>query len=155
MSAPTDILLRSVERPPADERSPSRRSRAVKSALLGSVAISFLAACGEDDLARCIDPSTSEIVDVSRCDSEAADGTGGRYVWNFGGSSDDTNVGTTVDGGDNVDPADQATISSYGGFGENAQASGTGVRQLASGGEEDSDGKKKSSSSSSGKSSGG
>jgi len=154
MSSPPDILARSPERAPAAVAATGRRSRAVKSALLGSVAISFLAACGDDDLARCTDPSSSEIVDVSRCDTEAGDGTGGRYLWNFGGSSDDTNVGTTVDGGENVDPADQASISSYGGFGANAQQSGTGVRQLASSGEEDSDGKKKSSSSS-GKSSGG
>jgi len=133
--------------------STGRRSRGVKSALLGSVAISFLAACGQDDLARCIDPSTSEIVDVSRCDDETRNPRG-RYAWNFGGTSDDTRIGTTVDGGENIDPSDQASISERGGFGANAQQSGTGVRQLASTGEDDSDGKKRSSSSS-GKSSGG
>jgi hypothetical protein len=119
------------------------------------VAVSFLAACGQDDLARCIDPGSSEIVDVSRCDSEAADGIGGRYLWNFGGTSDDTRIGTTVDGGDNIDPADSASISERGGFGANAQRSGTGVRQLASSGEEDDFDRKKKSSSSSGRSSGG
>ncbi len=132
-----------------------RRSRAVRSALLGSVAVSFLAACGEDDLARCVDRSTSEIVDVSSCDNDADDGFGGRYFWNFGGSSDDTNIGTKVNGGENVDPADQASISQRGGFGANAQESGTGVRQLASGAEEGEDSDKKKSSGSSGKSSGG
>lgn len=124
------------------------------SALLGSVAVSFLAACGEDDLARCIDPSTSEIVDVSNCDREAEDGLGGRYLWNFGGSSDDTNIGTTVDGGENVDPADQGAISQRGGFGANAQQSGTGVRELAETAAEEEDGDRKKSGSS-GKSSGG
>jgi hypothetical protein len=128
-------------------------SRAVKSAMLGSVAVTFLAACGEDDLARCVDRTTSELVDVSRCDSEAADGYGGRYYWNFGGSSD-TNIGSKVSGGDNIDPADQAAISQRGGFGANQPTSGTGVRELAAtGGEEDGD--KKKSSGSSGKSSGG
>ena len=130
-----------------------RRSRAVRSALLGGVAVSFLAACGEDDLARCVDRSTSEIVDVSSCDEEAADGIGGRYYWNFGGSGD-TAVGSTVDGGENIDPADQAAIAERGGFGANAQQSGTSVRELASA-EGEEDGKKKKSSSSSGKSSGG
>jgi hypothetical protein len=148
MTPPSDTLSRPT--PP----STGRRSHGVKSALLGSVAISFLAACGQDDLARCIDPTTSEIVDVSRCDAEASNGSGGRYVWNFGGTSDNTRIGTTVDGGENIDPSDQASISERGGFGANAQESGTGVRQLASTGEEDSDGKKRSSSSS-GKSSGG
>jgi hypothetical protein len=155
MRAPTD----SRPRPPAPsvaEASPrGRRSRTVRSALLGSVAVSFLAACGEDDLARCIDPSTSEIVDVSNCDREAEDGLGGRYLWNFGGSSDDTKIGTTVDGGENVDPADQSAISQRGGFGANAQRSGTGVRELAETAAEEEDGDRKKSSGSSGKSSGG
>jgi hypothetical protein len=154
MSAPPDTLIPRPDRASAGDPPPGRRSRAIKSALLGSVALSFLAACGEDDLARCIDPSSSEIVDVSRCDGEADNGYGGRYVWNFGGTSDDTSIGTTVDGGENIDPADQASISERGGFGANAQQSGTGVRQLASTDEgDDSDGKRKSSSS--GKSSGG
>ena len=152
MSAPPDTRLRSADQAPAEEPATGRRSRVVKSALLGSVAVSFLAACGQDDLARCIDPSTSEIVDVSRCDDEATNRRG-RYLWNFGGTSDDTRIGTTVDGGSNIDPADQAAISQRGGFGANAQTSGTGVRELASsGGEDDSDRKR---SSSSGKSSGG
>ena len=154
MGAPFDILPRSAEKVSAGETATGRRSRVVKSALLGSVAVSFLAACGQDDLARCIDPSSSEIVDVSRCDAEAADGTGGRYLWNFGGTSDDTSVGTTVDGGSNVDPADQASISERGGFGANAQQSGTGVRELASSGAEEDDSDRKRSSSS-GRSSGG
>ena len=154
MSAPPDISLSPADRASAGEAATGRRSRAVRSALLGSVAISFLAACGQDDLARCIDPSSSEIVDVSRCDAEAADGTGGRYLWNFGGTSDDTRVGTTVDGGSNVDPADQASISQRGGFGANAQTSGTGVRELASSGAEEDDSDRKRSSSS-GRSSGG
>ena len=124
-------------------RSPAR---VAKSAMLGSVAVTFLAACGEDELARCVDRSTSEIVDVSNCDREAADGIGGRYFWNFGGSSD-TDIGSRVNGGDSVDPADQASISERGGFGENAPQSGTGVRELASqGAEEEEDGKKKKSS---------
>ena len=153
MSAPPDTLLRSADQAPAEEPTTGRRSRVVKSALLGSVAVSFLAACGQDDLARCIDPSTSEIVDVSRCDDEATNRRG-RYLWNFGGTSDDTRIGTTVDGGSNVDPADQASIAQRGGFGANAQTSGTGVRELASSGEED-DSDRKKRSSSSGKSSGG
>jgi hypothetical protein len=112
--------------------------------MLGSLAVTFLGACGEDDLARCVDRSTSEIVDVSRCDDEAADGIGGRYFWNFGGSGD-TAIGSRVDGGENIDPADQTSISERGGFGANAQESGTGVRELASGAQEgeDSDGKKR------------
>jgi len=69
-----------------------------------------VAGCGQDNLARCVDCSTSEIVDVSRCDSEAANGTGGRYFWNFGGSGD-TKLGSRVDGGETVDPADQPAIS--------------------------------------------
>ncbi|CAN5510581.1 hypothetical protein BH24ACT24_BH24ACT24_03380 [soil metagenome] len=154
MSAPIDILSRQPDKASPGELGTGRRSRAVRSALLGSVAISFLAACGQDDLARCIDRNSSEIVDVSSCDAEAENGVGGRYQWNFGGTSDDTSLGTTVDGGENIDPADQASISERGGFGANAQQSGTGVRELASSGEEDSDSKKKSSSSS-GKSSGG
>lgn len=151
-----DILSRRPEPPVAEAAPRGRRSRTVRSALLGGVAVSFLAACGEDDLARCIDPSTREIVDVSNCDREAADGIGGRYLWNFGGSSGDTSIGTTVEGGENIDPADQASISERGGFGANAQESGTGVRELAESGaeEEDSD-RKKSKSSSSGRSSGG
>ena len=121
--------------------------------MLGSVAVAFLAACGEDELARCVDRQTSDLVDVSRCDTEAGDGFGGRYYWNFGGSSD-TRIGSKVDGGENVDPADQASISERGGFGANAPESGTGVRELASGaGEEEDADKKKSKSSSSGRSS--
>lgn len=131
----------------------ARRSGAVRSALLGGVAVSFLAACGEAEIARCVDRSTSKIVDVSSCDQEAGDGFGGRYFWNFGGSGD-TKVGSKVDGGDNIDPADQGSISDRGGFGANAQQSGTGVRELASAQEDDSDRKKKSSGSS-GRSSGG
>ncbi len=114
----------------------SRRSRAVRSALLGGVAVSFLAACGDDDLARCVDRNTSEIADVRFCDDEAEDGIGGRYVWNFGGSSD-TSIGSRVEGGENIDPADQGSISERGGFGANAARSGTGVREIANpGGEE-------------------
>ena len=130
----------------------TRRSRAVRSALLGGVAVSFLAACGEDDLARCVDRNTSEIVDVRFCDDEAEDGIGGRYVWNFGGSSD-TAIGSRVDGGENVDPADQGSITERGGFGENAARSGTGVREIAEpGGEEaeEEDGDRKRSKSSGG-----
>ncbi len=114
----------------------SRRSSAVRSALLGSVAVTFLAACGDDDLARCVDRNTSEIADVRFCDDEAEDGLGGRYVWNFGGSSD-TSIGSRVEGGENIDPADQGSISERGGFGANAARSGTGVREIANpGGEE-------------------
>jgi hypothetical protein len=158
MTLVPDSLLRRpdpapVDPPAGNARSPRRRrSRAVRSALLGGAAVSFLAACGEDDLARCVQQSNGQIVDVSSCDNEADDGIGGRYFWNFGGSGD-TAVGSTVDGGESIDPADQASISERGGFGSNAQQSGTGVRQLAAA-EEDSDGKKRSSSSS-GKSSGG
>lgn len=134
----------------------TRRSRAVRSALLGGVAVSFLAACGEDDLARCVDRNTSEIADVRFCDEEAEDGIGGRYVWNFGGSSD-TAIGSRVDGGENIDPADQGSITERGGFGENAQFGGTGVREVGEAGgeeaeEEDADRKR---SSGGGKSSGG
>jgi hypothetical protein len=133
--------------------SPGRAARSVRSALLGSVAVSFLAACGDDDLARCVDRTTGEIADVRYCDDEAADGIGGRYYWNFGGSGD-TAIGSTVRGGENVDPADQASISERGGFGTTAQESGTGVRELAAA-EETEDSDKKKSGSSSGKSSGG
>jgi hypothetical protein len=129
-----------------------RRSRAVRSALLGGVAVSFLAACGDDDLARCVDRNTSEIADVRVCDDEAEDGIGGRYVWNFGGSSD-TSIGSRVEGGENIDPADQGSISERGGFGANAQRSGTGVREIANpGGEEgeEEDGDRKRSKSSGG-----
>jgi hypothetical protein len=92
---------------------------------------------------------------VSRCDAESADGYGGRYFWNFGGSSD-TDVGSRVTGGQNVDPADEASISERGGFGANQPTGGTGVRELASTTEEGEDGdKKKRSSGSSGRSSGG
>ncbi|MBA3421550.1 MAG: hypothetical protein H0U12_06595 [Thermoleophilaceae bacterium] len=123
-----------------------RRSRTVRSVLLSGVAVTFLAACGEDDLARCVDRNTSEIADVRFCDDEAEDGVGGRYLWNFGGSSD-TAIGSRVDGGENIDPADQGSISERGGFGANAAESGTGVREVASSGgeEEDSDRKRKSS----------
>ncbi len=144
---------------PTPSRSPqtqvvegSRRSRAVRSALLGGVAVSFLAACGEDDLARCVDRNTSEIADVRFCDNEAEDGIGGRYVWNFGGSSD-TSIGSRVEGGENIDPADQGSISERGGFGANAARSGTGVREVAeAGGEEaeEEDGDRKRSKSSGG-----
>lgn len=127
----------------------SRRSRTVRSVLLGGVAVSFLAACGEDDLARCVDRNTSEIADVRFCDDEAEDGIGGRYVWNFGGSSD-TAIGSRVDGGENIDPADQGSISDRGGFGANAQRSGTGVREMASSGGEEEDGDRKRSKSSGG-----
>ncbi len=129
----------------------SRRSRAVRNALLGGVAVSFLAACGEDDLARCVDRNTNEIADVRFCDQEAEDGIGGRYQWNFGGSSD-TAIGSRVEGGENIDPADQGSISEQGGFGENAQRSGTGVRKVANGGEpaEEEDGDRKRSKSSGG-----
>ncbi len=130
----------------------SRRSRAVRTALLGGVAVSFLAACGEDDLARCVDRNTSEIADVRFCDNEAEDGIGGRYVWNFGGSSD-TSIGSRVEGGENIDPADQGSISERGGFGANAARSGTGVREVAeAGGEEaeEEDGDRKRSKSSGG-----
>jgi hypothetical protein len=130
----------------------SRRSRAVRSALLGGVAVSFLAACGEDDLARCVDRSTSEIADVRFCDEEVEDGIGGRYLWNFGGSSD-TGIGSRVEGGENIDPADQAAITERGGFGANAQRSGTGVREVGeAGGEEaeEEDGDRKRSKSSGG-----
>jgi hypothetical protein len=125
----------------------SRRSRAVRSALLGGIAVTFLAACGEDDLARCLERNTSEIADVRFCDDEADDGVGGRYLWNFGGSSE-TKIGSRVDGGENIDPADQGSISERGGFGANAQQSGTGVREVASSGgeEEDSDRKRSKSS---------
>ena len=154
MSAPSDILARQPDKASAGEPATGRRSRVVRSALLGSVAISFLAACGDDGLARCVDRSSNEIVDVSSCDGDGSNGAGGPYLWNFGGSSDNTSLGTKVDGGENIDPADQASITERGGFGANAQQTGTGVRELASsGGEEDSD--KKKSSSSSGKSSGG
>jgi hypothetical protein len=139
---------------PVITRNGGAGARAVKSAMLGSVAVTFLAACGEDDLARCVDRTTSELVDVSRCDAEAADGYGGRYYWNFGGSSD-TNIGSRVSGGDNIDPADQAAISQRGGFGANQPTSGTGVRELASTAAEEEDGDRKKSSGSSGKSSGG
>ena len=112
--------------------------------MAGAVLVGGLvAACGQDDLARCVDRSTSELVDVSRCDSEAADGTGGRYFWNFGGSSD-TQIGSRVDGGQTVDPADQAGISQRGGFEPNAPTSGTGVRELATAEAEDGKKKKKS-----------
>ncbi len=127
----------------------SRRSRAVRSALLGSVAVSFLAACGDDDLARCVDRNTSEIADVRFCDDEAEDGIGGRYVWNFGGSSD-TSIGSRVEGGENIDPADQGSISERGGFGANAARSGTGVREVAESGGEEEDGDRKRSKSSGG-----
>ena len=125
----------------------SRRSGAVRSAMLGGVAVAFLAGCGQDDLARCVERSSSEIADVRFCDDEAEDGLGGRYFWNFGGSSD-TKIGSRVDGGENIDPADSASISERGGFGANAQQSGTGVRELASTGaeEEDGDGKRSKSS---------
>lgn len=147
--------------PPADHRSSakpdssaaqvveaSRRSRAVRSALLGGIAVAFLAGCGDDDLARCVDRNTSEIVDVSNCDDETEDGVGGRYLWNFGGSGD-TAIGSRVTGGENIDPADPGSISERGGFGANAEERGTGVRELATSGgeEEDGDDRKRSKSS--------
>ena len=142
VARPSSVTSGSFEAPLAEG---SRRSRAVRSALLGGVAVSFLAACGEDDLARCVDRNTSEIADVRYCDEEAEDGVGGRYLWNFGGSSD-TAIGSRVEGGVMVDPADQGTISEQGGFGANAQRSGTGVREIAEAGgeaeEEDGDRKK-------------
>lgn len=125
----------------------SRRSHAVRTALLGGVAVTFLAGCGGDDLARCIDRNTTRIVDVRFCDDEAEDGIGGRYQWNFGGSGD-TSIGSRVEGGENIDPADSGSISARGGFGANAQESGTGVRELADSGGEEEDGDRKRSKSS-------
>ena len=107
-------------------------------ASLGTLAA--LAGCGQDDLARCVDARAGTLVDVSRCDAEAADGAGGRYTWNFGGSGD-TNPGGKVNGGEPVDPADQAAISQRGGFAPDAQTSGTAVREVGQGSE--AEGKKK------------
>ena len=99
-----------------------------------------LAGCGQDNLARCVDPRAGTLVDVSRCDAEAANGAGGRYTWNFGGSGD-TNPGGKVNDGEPVDPADQAAISQRGGFAPDAQTSGTAVREVGQGSE--AEGKKK------------
>jgi len=99
-----------------------------------------LAGCGQDNLARCVDTRAGTLVDVSRCDAEAADGAGGRYTWNFGGSGD-TSPGSKVSGGEPVDPADQAAISQRGGFAPDAQTSGTAVREVGQGSE--AEGKKK------------
>lgn len=127
----------------------SRRSRAVRTALLGGVAVTFLAGCGDDNLARCVDRNTSRIVDVRFCDDEAEDGVGGRYQWNFGGSGE-TSIGARVEGGENIDPADSGSISERGGFGANAEESGTGVREIADSGAEEEDGDRKKSKSSGG-----
>src|SRR3712207_6878924 len=53
----------------------------------------------------------------------------------------DTNPGGKVNGGEPVDPADQAAISQRGGFAPDAQTSGTAVREVGQGSE--AEGKKK------------
>lgn len=114
---------------PAASASTGRRSRAVASVLLGGVAVAFLAACGEDDdeVARCVDRRTDQVVDVSNCDDEARDGYGGAFFWMFGGRGS-TRIGGRAGGGQYIDPADRSSLARRGGFGSSARSSGTGVR---------------------------
>ncbi len=134
MSAPIDILSRRPERASTAEPAASRRSRAVTSALLGSVAVGFLAACGDDDdeMARCVDRRTDQVADVRSCDDDASDGFGGSYFWLFGGFGS-SRIGGRASGGQYIDPADRSSLARRGGFGSSGTSGGTGVRSVAGG----------------------
>ncbi len=133
MGAPIDILSRRPDRASAGE-SAARRSRAVTSALLGSVAVGFLAACGDDDdeMARCVDRRTDQVADVRNCDDDARDGFGGSYFWLFGGFGSNR-IGGRASGGQYIDPADRSSLARRGGFGSSGTSGGTGVRSVAGG----------------------
>lgn len=133
MTTGPDIVSR-VEPAATGGRGSGRMSRAVGSALLGGVAVSFLAACGDDDeVARCVDRRTDQVVDVRSCDREAADGYGGAYFWLLGGRGS-TRIGGRASGGEYIDPADRSSLARRGGFGSSGRSSGTGVRSVAGGG---------------------
>ena len=108
----------------------TRSSKTIALGALPVMAAAFLAGCGEDETAYCVD-ETDTVVDNSYCDDDF--GGGGGYFWAFVGGNA---AGSVVKGSkikkaaSKIASTDKAALAKKGGFGSKS-SSGVG-RSVAS-----------------------
>lgn len=99
--------------------------------LLAGAAAAFLAGCGEEEQATCVDQRTNRVADVRDCDEEGRNGYGGAFIWLYGGRGVGR-IGSPAPRGTAIDPANRGAIAQRGGFGGGAR--GGGARSAGSSG---------------------
>jgi hypothetical protein len=105
---------------------PRRSSQAVGLSVVPLLAASFLAGCGEEETAYCVDQD-DQVVENRLCDDEY-DGVGapGLFFWYFGGVGG-LRVGQRVPaGGERISASDRAALARRGGFGSRSTGEGVG-----------------------------
>ncbi len=114
---------------------PTRRSRAVRLAVVPLIAAAFVAGCGEDEeVAYCVN-AENEVVDDDFCDDDRG-GTSGFFIF-YGGSAlrgGPIGRGTVLTGGERISSTDRARVARRGGFGSSGSSASGGVGRTVSGG---------------------
>jgi hypothetical protein len=96
-----------------------KRSKSVTLVVVPLLAAAFLAGCGEDETAYCVDQD-NRVTDNSYCDR--ADNPG--FFWFFGGPG--LGRGSFAGSGDRISSTDTAALARRGGFGSSARSGGIG-----------------------------
>jgi len=96
-----------------------KRSRSVTLAVVPLLAAAFLAGCGEDETAYCVDQD-NRVTDNVNCDR--ADNPG--FFWFFGGPG--LGRGSLAGAGERINSTDTAALARRGGFGSSARSGGIG-----------------------------
>jgi hypothetical protein len=96
-----------------------RRSKSVKLVVVPLLAAAFLAGCGEDETAYCVDQS-NHVTDNSRCDR----GDNPGFFWFFGAPG--LGRGSLAGSGERINSTDKAALARRGGFGSSARSGGVG-----------------------------
>jgi hypothetical protein len=99
--------------------------------LLVGAAAAFLAACGEEEQASCVDQRTNRVADVRECDEDGRNGYGGAFVWLYAARGAGR-IGSPAPRGTVIDPANRGAIAQRDGFG--GTRGGGGARSAGSSG---------------------
>ncbi len=96
-----------------------KRSKSVNLAVVPLIAAAFLAGCGEDETAYCVDES-NRVTENRRCES----GTNSGFFWFFGAAG--LGRGALAGPGERINSTDRAALARRGGFGSSARPGGIG-----------------------------
>lgn len=96
-----------------------KRSKSVTLVVVPLLAAAFVAGCGDDETAYCVDQD-NRVTDNSHCDR--ADNPG--FFWFFGGPG--LGRGSFAGSGERINSTDTAALARRGGFGSSARSGGIG-----------------------------